>query len=412
MSVHRTSRWWLIAISILVIIAFVGCDMAGYDITQVEEASRKAKTPPAPITIVSDPAPTIYWGTEGDLVLDPIIGTYEYLADHVYLTVGQDGIADPAFNLFDEEGTVTHEYVGYRFLGYLSGGFGFWAGQHNDAGAVTISNDGENFFIEIDTNGLADVQEFHIYAYASASALPTKRPAPGQAPFKLENVNSDSVTATIPLDYFGATAEMAGSYYFIIHAALVGDAEASGGTASLAGETAYAAGNDTPSFNGKGSWFYVVGYTVKPMYELIYKPVEINDDDGDSFPAWGQAISNVTLIFDTAAGDTPVNNRDDGYYTVKFDGFAGSDSRDLDDMIGGILDYLALNDPVVSTYDPVFLGAVIKGGLQITRYFEFGTGDNEPDELPEGIAFSLNGTKDNVEPTSAIDVSYDYGSVR
>ncbi len=78
-----------------------------------------------------------------------------------------------------------------------------------------------------------------------------------------------------------------------------------------------------------------------------------------------------------------MNNRDDGYYTVKFDGFAGSDSRDLDDMIGGILDYLALNDPVVSTYDPVFLGAVIKGGLQITRYFEFGTGDNEPTKLPK-----------------------------
>lgn len=412
MKINKASRFWIVMLSLIALVSFAGCELAGYDVSDIEAASRKAK---APATVVTSTTPTMFWGSEGELVLDPVVETYEYLDGYVYQVVDATGIVDPPVNLFDGEDKATHEYVGYRFLGYLSSDLGLWAGQHNDAGTVNISNDGDNFYIEIDTNNAADVQEYHIYAFSSSAALPDKRPAPGQAPFKLENVDSDAVTAIIPLEFFGASAEMAGSFYFIIHAALVDDAQASSDIASLAGETAYAAGDDTPSFDGKGSWFYIVGYTVKPMYELIYKPVENNggnDDDGDSFPEWGQSISNVTLVFDTAAGDTEENNRDDGYYTVKFQGFADSDSRDFDDMIGGILDYLATYDHVVSVYEPTLLGAVIKGGNQITYYFEYGTGDNEPDALPSGIAFTLDGTSANVNPTNAIDASYEYGLVR
>lgn len=404
---HKSSTWWLVAVSLLVLVSFVGCEMAGYDITQLDAESRKGKAPSTSQSSSIDPAPTVYWGTDGNLLLDPAAATYEYLADHVYLTVGETGIVSPAQKLFDGEGKETHEYIGYRFLGFVSSDFSLWAGQTNDAGRVSISNDGVNFYVEIDTNGLADVQEFHINAYASVAGLPSTRPAPGQAPFKLENVNSDSVIATIPLSYFGASANMAGSYYFIIHTALTADAEGSA-AGSLDGETAYAGGNSTPSYNGKGAWFYIVGYTVKPMYELIYKPVEqTGGNDGDSFPEWAQDISNVVLVFEVAG-----YSDNDGYYTVKFEGFNSSDSADLDDMIDGILAFLATNDPVISNNDSVLLGAVIKGGVQITRYFGYGTGDNEPDELPAGIGFSLDGTHANVNPTSAIDVSYSYGLVR
>lgn len=408
-----TGKWWVIVVSLLALIAFVGCDLAGFDITEIEAASRKGK--PVAVTESVEPpetvVSTVYWGSDGELLFDPAVASYEYLDGYMYQTVPASGIVNPPVKLFDGDGQETHEYVDYRFLGYLSSDYGFWAGQHQDAGTVNISNDGENFYLEIDTNGAADVAEYHIYGYSSLADIPAKRPAPGQAPFTLEQVDSDSVVATIPFAFFGATADTAGSYYFIIHAALVEETDGIVDSVSLAGETAYAAGEDTPVFDGKGAWFYVVGYTVRPYYELIYRPIENDDDDDNvvgSFPPWGQAISNVVLVFDIQlAGDN------DGFYTVKFEEFNDGDSRDLDAMIDDILAYLVQENDIITSSDD-FLGAVIKsGGKTVTLYFEYGTGDEEPDDLPAGIGFTIDGTTNaNVNPTNAIDISYDYGVVR
>lgn len=407
-----TAKWWVIVASLLALIAFVGCDLAGYDIAEIEAESRKVK--PVTVTESVDPpetiVPTIYWGNDDELLFDPAVASYEYLEGYVYQTVPASGIVDPPLKLYDNDGLETHEYVGYRFLGYLSSDYGFWAGQHQDAGTVNISNDGVNFFIEIDTNGAADVAEYHFFGYSSLEDIPSKRPSPGQAPFKLEHVDSDNVVATIPFEFFGATADTSGSYYFIIHAALVEEVDGTVDSASLAGETAYAAGGDTPVFDGKGSWFYIVGYTVRPYYELIYKPIETDDDDDEvigSFPELNQDISNVVLIFDLQLADD-----NDGYYTVKFEGFGGGDV-DLDDMIDDILAYLVQQDDNITSSD-AFLGAVIKSGEKtVTLYYEYGTGDEDPDDLPAGIGFTIDGTTNaNVNPTNAIDVTYDYGNVR
>lgn len=407
MKPKKAANGWMLVIALLALVAFVGCDLAGYDITDIEAESRKAKVPSGGTVATMETGPTVQWGTDGEL---NIVEEYEYLDDHVYVRIAESDLGglSETLTLDDKE----YELVGTRFLGYTSSSLGFWAGQDLDAGRVAVSNDRDNFYVTIDTNELADIQEYHIYAYSSLSGLPVKRPAPGLAPFTLENVNGDTATAVIPLSFFGASAEMAGSYYFIVHAALIADATATGTSLSLGGETAYAGGNEKPTFDGKGAWYYVVGYTVKPVYEAIYKPKVVPPvDTGDYFPAWGQNISNIVLVFDTASGDTPINGRADGYYTVKIDGITGSAPRDLDTWIDAILAYLNDNDPILSASDPVFLGAVIKGGTQITKFFTYGSGDNGEDSLPEGIGFSLNGTSANVNPTNAIDVTYNYGDI-
>jgi hypothetical protein len=130
------------------------------------------------------------------------------------------------------------------------------------------------------------------------------------------------------------------------------------------------------------------------------------DEPQDDFPVWAQDISHTVLYFDTNAGDraqdgTGHADTNDGVYTVKIDEWDGS--RDLDDSIDAIVEWLVTNDPVV-TEDTVLLGAHIKGGVQATQYYAYGDGN-------------LNGTDPDSSPTGAlvegraIDTSYDYDTV-
>ena len=82
----------------------------------------------------------------------------------------------------------------------------------------------------------------------------------------------------------------------------------------------------------------------------------------DSYPTFQKDISHAVLVFATTSGDK--NN--DGYYTVKIDGYGGDDytvlqQTDLDASIDDILAWLVANDANIDA-DTVFLGAQIKGG--------------------------------------------------
>lgn len=131
-----------------------------------------------------------------------------------------------------------------------------WAGQSHEAGLVTISTDGQNLNVTYDTNETADLSEVHVNVYTNADSVPTKRPAPGRAPYKASSLNADTHTVTIPLSDLGVSDSSLCSttFYVIAHAALTVDA--TGNTAN-AGETAYSGGIKTP---GKGAWFYVSEY--------------------------------------------------------------------------------------------------------------------------------------------------------
>jgi hypothetical protein len=368
-----------------------------------------------------------FYYDEGEKVF---VSEEDPLATHKITGFDTTGYNTTGFNTtgYDTTGfnTIGFNTIGERIVGWESSVYGLWAGQDNDAGTVYISNNNENFYITIDTNSSSDLQEVHIYVYEDQSALPDKRPAPGQAPYVEQNIYADSVTVTIPISELVNLED----YYFAIHAALVDDAVGSDDGTSLAGETAYAAGDDTPDYNGKGAWYYVVGYNLNAIIEYITEDVyedvhvdvhvdvyadvhedvieelETDDNSGNGtnyFPVWGQAISHVTLIFDQVAGDS----NGDSYYTVKIDEWPDSADPDLDASIAEILAFLVANDPYVSS-SSVLLGSTVKGGLQITSYFAYGNGS---DVLPSGLGFSLDGTKGNERPQNAIDRVYNYSSV-
>jgi hypothetical protein len=124
-----------------------------------------------------------------------------------------------------------------------------WAGKHNDAGTVKIWSDGTDLLVEYNTNETADLQEAHVYVWTDASQIPEKRPAPGQAPYAMENINADSYTFRI--EGMGACGE---TVYVAAHAALTAEAGAEEGSGND-GETAYG-GGDPSCFDGqKGAWW-------------------------------------------------------------------------------------------------------------------------------------------------------------
>ncbi len=145
--------------------------------------------------------------------------------------------------------------------------------------------------------------------------------------------------------------------------------------------------------NGKGA-------VVVPPVTPPVTPVVIAND----FPLWAQDISHITLVFNTAAGDTAKGN--DGYYTVKIDNNPGS--NDVDNIIDALLARLIAEDPVV-TAETDLMGVFIKGGLQTTNYYAYGDYNQNgaaADVLPVGLLVGLDGGHANEGPTNAIDMAY------
>jgi VCBS repeat-containing protein len=126
----------------------------------------------------------------------------------------------------------------------------------------------------------------------------------------------------------------------------------------------------------------------------------------DFFPTWSQDISHFTLVFDQTQGDTKPSGGD-GYYTVKID-VPGSFNDDLDVSLAGILAALRQKNANVTADSPL-IGVVIKGGVQVTSYYAYGSSDSNgtgADPMPAGIGFSLPGDHRGEQSPSAIDVAY------
>jgi len=134
------------------------------------------------------------------------------------------------------------------------------AGQDIEAGTVVITTNGSELVVTV--NALGELDDVHIYLYGEDDPLPTKRPVPGKAPYKLENIDGNTATITIPFEE--------GDYFVLaIHVAFE-EVDSSLDPFNVAGETAYAAGPDA-EFEGRGAWFYLVDFHV---IECVQPPVE------------------------------------------------------------------------------------------------------------------------------------------
>ncbi|GEM_PF-1914313 len=157
------------------------------------------------------------------------------------------------------EGEVIDNYQSYVYT--------LWAGQNHEAGSLIIYNDEYTLFLDFATEGL--MKEIHVYLYNDIESLPSMRPAPGLAPYSLEDIYDHTASLSIPMD---EALEDGDTFYLIVHVAFTAlDGETDETILWFAEETAYAAGEDEPVWSGRGAWFYIIGFTVK----------YIEDDNGE-----------------------------------------------------------------------------------------------------------------------------------
>lgn len=161
---------------------------------------------------------------------------------------------------FSNTGTV--EPVCLQGDDYGTYTYTLWAGKTNNAGTVTITNDDNNIYVTYNTNNTADLSEVHVYLWSNQLDIPSKRPAPGQADYVVENINADSYTVVIP-----AAVNCDNVYYISAHAALTVDNPSDvdePGVGNNSGETAYGSGNNYPNGfpKGTGAWWGYMTFTV------------------------------------------------------------------------------------------------------------------------------------------------------
>jgi len=188
-----------------------------------------------------------------------------------------------------------YEYYSYELI----------AGQNIFAGIVTLSTDGETLFINVSSEYYLD--SIHVYIYEEGQTLPTTRPVPGLAFYKLEDIEAMEAEMEIPLGEVD-------SYVLAIHVAFM---EAEEEAHYLAGETAYAADQD-PVYNGKGAWFYLVNFNVVECEEEEEEDPEESEETAWAFGTielddnrwgWGNYIEEGTYEFQiyAAAGQNDIN---------------------------------------------------------------------------------------------------------
>ena len=215
--------------------------------------------------------------------------------------------ADGEFVGFNE--TNNPDYGVYEYT--------LWAGQHNDAGTVTITNDDDNIYVTYNTNSTADLAEVHVYVWTQAEKdagmIPTKRPAPGHADYVIESINADAVTVTIPADL-----SCGENFYISTHAALIANSTEGdeAGSGDNAGETAYAGNDDSPACfaDTKGAWWGFVNYTVECFFDISGTVYEDADNSGDMEDEAGFGGITVTLLdADGNVVATTTTNADGSY---------------------------------------------------------------------------------------------------
>lgn len=171
-----------------------------------------------------------------------------------------------------------------------------WAGQHNNAGTITIENDGQFLYIFYNTNESADLGSVHVRIDTTP---PTGKDSPGRYNMNKyvnpSGLPSDSYVVVIPLAEVGFSCDQ--KLYISAHASLVADNPADnatdenvpsdnggyspGGSYNLsnAGETAFGGpstkGDSNFDLSGNtsygggtfvapkgGAWFYFMNYTI------------------------------------------------------------------------------------------------------------------------------------------------------
>jgi len=195
-----------------------------------------------------------------------------------------------------------------------------WAGKHNDAGTVTITNDDDYVYVTFNTNETADLSEVHVYVWENEVDIPTKRPAPGHADYVVEDINADSYTVMIPLS--DVTAPCGDTYFISTHAALTGNNTDNDedGTGDNAGETAYAGGSDSPGCfdDQKGAWWGYVNYTVACFFDVsgtVYE--DFNHDENMSGDESGLEGICVELLDASGAVIASTTTDADGGYLLE-----------------------------------------------------------------------------------------------
>jgi|GEM_PF-3117853 len=214
-------------------------------------------------------------------------------------------------------GTGTGDFIGYNETDNPDYGiysYTLWAGKTNDAGVVEVTNDDENIYVTYNTNETADLKEVHVYLWTSESDIPSKRPAPGQADYVAENINSDSYTVTIPMEL-----TCGDQYYISTHAALIANdtADDEPGVGSNDGETAYAAGTDLPEgfSNQKGAWWGYVTYTVECFYDLSGTVYEDANNSGNLESGESGLVGITVTLYDSEGNVVATTTTDaDGSY--------------------------------------------------------------------------------------------------
>lgn len=217
--------------------------------------------------------------------------------------------------------TAFGEFVGYTESGnpdYAVYEYTLWAGQHNDAGTVTITNDDDNIYVTYNTNETADLDQVHVYVWTNLEDIPSRRPAPGHADFMVEDINADAITLTIP-----AEISCGNTYYISTHAALVSNdtEDDESGSGDNAGETAYAGDVASPDcFDAtNGSWWGYVTYTVECFYDIsgtVYNDADDSSDLEDGEASFGGITVDLRDADDNVIASTTTDT--DGNYTFEY----------------------------------------------------------------------------------------------
>lgn len=228
-------------------------------------------------------------------------------------------------------------YGDYNEDGYKSQDFNLWAGQDNLAGIVTISNDDSNIYVYFDTDESADLSAVHVYVYSSEDDVPDSRPAPGQTPYKADNLNDDSYMISIPFAALNMEPNCDDVYYVVAHAALITDDDSDDdedvdSDLNNEGETAYSGGDDDelPEVGGGGgSWFYAVIYTIicgnnekdpeDPIEGIVFYDLDrdgVQDPGEPGIPGVMVYLSNGDSVATDENGYYNFPNLDPGDYTV------------------------------------------------------------------------------------------------
>ena len=125
----------------------------------------------------------------------------------------------------------------------------FIAGQFTNVGTVNIGNDATNYYISITTTAGNEMLETHLWY---GCAPPTERGAPGQYSVIHENLGGVLTdTYIVPrADIVCENNDCGATVYFKVHAKLVTDETAMGGTI-------------VTSQDASGSWYGSIAYTIQ-----------------------------------------------------------------------------------------------------------------------------------------------------